>query len=163
MSFFQDPANWVFLSFCLFAIAFVRVGWKQVLAMLDGRIEDIRHDIDAAAQLHREATAMLADYQNRQRNALKEAEEITARARAQAETIRAKAEADLRDTIARRERQLEDRLARMEQAAMAELRAATAALAVKAAEDVIRKELDAKGQAALVDQSVGAIATSNIN
>ncbi|MBU6234913.1 MAG: hypothetical protein KGQ41_03635 [Alphaproteobacteria bacterium] len=157
MTYLSDATFWVLLSFLIFVGVFIRVGWSQVIAMLDGRIGEIRSEIDTAEKLRREAADMLAQYQARHRDAMKEAAEIAGRAKVQAETIRAKAEADLRETMARREKQLADRLTRIEQAAEAELRQATAALALKASETVIRKGLDAKGQAALVDQSVAAL------
>lgn len=157
MNFLNESTNWVLISFLIFVVMFFRFGWKQVLAKLDGRISDIKSEIDTAEALRREAQDMLAQYQNRHRDAMKEAAEISARAQTQADTIRAKAEADLRDTLARREKQLEERLNRIEAAAEAELRAATAAIALQAADTVIRKGLDAKGHAALVDKSVTAL------
>lgn len=158
MNFLHDATNWVFISFVIFAVLFLRFGWKGVLAKLDGRIAEIRNELDTASRLRAEAEAMLAQYQAKHRDAMKEAEEITARARAQAQTIREKAEADLRESLARRERQLEDRLTRIGQSAEAELRAATAEIALRAANTVIHKGLDAKAQGALVDKSVAAIA-----
>lgn len=157
MAFLENATNWVLISFVIFAVVFFRVGWKQVLAKLDGQIASIRNEIDAAEKLRREASDMLDQYQARHRDAMKEAAEIAARAKTQAEAIRTKAEEDLRDTMARREKQLNERLTRIEQAAEAELRAATAEIALKASETVIRKGLDAKGQAALVDKSVSAL------
>jgi len=163
MGFFQEPTNWVFLSFVIFAVGFAYKGWSHVLARLDGRIAEISAELETAAKLHREAADMLAQYQTRQREALSEADTITARAREQAESIRIRAEYDLKETIARRERQLEERLARIEQSAIAELRAAAASIALEASESLIRKGLDAKGQIALVDKSTASITTSGIN
>jgi len=163
MGFFQEPTNWVLLSFVIFVAGFAYKGWSHVLARLDGRIAEISAELETAAKLHREAADMLAQYQARQRDALGEAATITARAREQAEGIRIRAEYDLKETIARRERQLEERLGRIEQNAIAELRAAAASIALEASESLIRKGLDAKGQIALVDKSTASITTSGIN
>ncbi|NBX66909.1 MAG: hypothetical protein EBQ96_07940 [Proteobacteria bacterium] len=157
MAFLENATNWVLISFVIFAVVFFRVGWKQVLAKLDAKIDSIRNEIDAASKLRLEAADMLAQYQARHASAMKEAAEISARAKTQAEAIRAKAEDDLRETLARREKQLAERLTRIEQAAEAELRAATAAIALSASDTIIRKGLDAKGHSALVDQSVSSL------
>ncbi len=157
MDFLNEATNWVLISFVIFAVVFFRVGWSRVLAKLDGRIGEIRNEIDAAEKLRAEAADMLAQYQARHRDAMNEAAGISARAKTQAETIRVRAEEDLRETLARREKQLAERLNRIEQAAEAELRAATADMALKASETIIRKGLDAKGQSALVDKSIAGL------
>lgn len=160
--FLYDATNWVLISFVIFAVVFIKYGWSSVLAKLDGRIAEIRNELATAEKLRIEAQQMLAEYQAKHRDAMNEAAEMASRARAQAETIRERAEDDLAETLARREKQLEDRLNRIEQAAEAELRQATADMALKASESIIRQSLDAKGQSALVDKSLASL-PSNIN
>lgn len=160
--FLAEPTNWVLLSFIVFVLLFIRFGWDKVAGGLDARIAEIRDELAQAEKLRLEAQEMLDQFQKKHRDAMKEADEISARARAQTETIRKKAEADLKETLARREKQLQERLDRIEQAAEAELRAATADLAIKASEALIRKSLDAKGQAALIDKSLSNL-PANLN
>jgi len=162
MEWLNEPMNWVVISFVIFIAVFVKFGWSKVTAGLDARITEIRYELDAAQRLHHEAQAMLADYQARHRDAMKEAAEIKARATAQAETMRARAEADLKETIERREKQLQSRLDRIEAQAEAELRKATAAIALQASENLIRAAMDAKTQDQLADQSIKALA-GNLN
>lgn len=150
----QDATFWVLLSFIIFCFGFYRFGWPTVTAMLDGKIERIRKELHDAEALRLEAQDLLVQYQRKHRDAMQEAEDIAANARAQAETMRAKMEADLADMMARREKQLAERLARLEQEAQAEIKAAATRLALQAAENIIRQSLDAKGQAALVDKTI---------
>lgn len=159
--FLSEPTNWVLISFVVFVALFVRYGLTTVLGKLDGRIVQIRDDLANAEKLRVEAQEMLVQYQRRHRDAMHEAEEIAASAHKQTEGLQAKAEEDLRDMIARREKQLEDRLNRIEAAAVAELRRATAELAVKTSEALIKKSLDAKGQSNLVDKSVANLGQLN--
>jgi F-type H+-transporting ATPase subunit b len=159
MEFLHEPTNWVFLSFVIFAVLFARYGWKNVAAKLDGRIDEIRSELKSAETLRNEAQAMLAEYQAKHRDAMKEAQDIAVRARQQAKAIQEKAEADIAETMVRREKQLEERLNRIEAAAEAELRRATAELAIKAAEAQIRKSLDGD---ALIDKSIAAL-PGNLN
>lgn len=155
--FLQESTNWVVFSFILFMVVFFKYGWGVVISKLDNGIARIKDDLQRAEALRLEAEAMLADYQARHRDAMKEADDIVARAHAQADTIRAKAEADLEDTLARREKQLTERLQRIEASVEAELRAETAALALRASEDLIRKSLDDKAQARLVEESIKSL------
>lgn len=158
MGFLHEATNWVLLSFLIFAGVFFARGWKIVLGKLDAGIDKIRGEITSAEKLRRETEDLLNDYREHHRKSMNEAKDIAARARVQAEALREKAEADLRDTLARREKNLQERLTRIEQAAESELRAMTADLALKASETLIRKGLDAKGQAALADKSITALA-----
>ena len=160
--FLQEPTNWVLISFLIFAAGFAKFGWKQVVGKLDGRILEIRQELDQAERLRVEAQEMLVQYQRKHRDAMIEANDIKFRAMAQADTIRAKAEADLKETLERREKQLNDRLARIEASAEAELRKITAQLALQASESLIRQTIDAKTQDQLADQSIKALA-SNLN
>ncbi|MCB1538912.1 MAG: F0F1 ATP synthase subunit B [Alphaproteobacteria bacterium] len=155
--FLQDPANWVALSFTIFALAFLRYGWGKVTTGLDSRIGEIRDELAQAETLKTEAQAMLVEYQRKHAEAMREAETIAAHAREQAQALRARAEAEMKETLARREKQLQDRLARIEAQAEADLRRATAALALRASEALIRKGLDAKAQGALVDKAITAL------
>ena len=93
---------WVALSF----IAFVALVWKRagsaLSAMFDKRADDIRKALDEAHQLREEAQAELTKYQKLNREAMQEAEQITANAVAAAEVIREKAEENAKAAIARR-------------------------------------------------------------
>jgi len=157
MGFLAEPTNWVLISFVIFAALFVKFGLGTVLGKLDGRIDEIKNELATAEKLRVEAQDLLSSYQKKHRDAMKEAEEIVNRAKQQAEVLQAKAQEDLREVMARREKQLEERLSRIEAAAEAELRKQTAELALKASEELIRKSLDAKGQASLVEKSIAGL------
>ncbi|MCB9989079.1 MAG: hypothetical protein H6868_07080 [Rhodospirillales bacterium] len=157
MELLHNPAVWVLISFVIFAIIAYRYGRDAFLAKLDGRIAEIRTDIETAELLRVEAQELLAQYQRKQRDAEKEAEAIMANAKDHAERIRKQAEADLSDSMARREQQLEERLHRMEQAAKQQIQAYAAELAVKAAAGIIADHMDEKSAAKLIDQTIGDI------
>ncbi len=154
MEFFQDAHSWVLISFLLFAAVAFRFGKDKFLAKLDSRIDSIRDDIKTAESLRIEAQELLAQYQRKQRDAVKEAEQIVAGARAAADMIRANAEKELQDMIARKEDQLAQRLKRMEDNAKAEIQAYAAELAVKATTEIITSRLDRAANDRLIDQSI---------
>src|SRR5690349_3157058 len=110
-----DAHIWLVLSFAIFVAIVWKLGKDKFLAMLDGRIQSIRDEIKIAGNLRIEAQELLAQYQRKHRDAVKDAEKIIKTAEQQAEEVRRKAEAELSETIANREKQLEERLERMKQ------------------------------------------------
>ncbi len=158
MAFFQEATNWVLISFVIFAIGFWKFGLKLMLGKLDGRIEDIRKEIETAESLRIEAQELLAQYQRKQRDAAKEAEAIVATAQKHAAEIQRAAEAELNELIVRKEAQLKDRLQRMEDVALQDIKSYAAELAVKATAEIISKQMDEKTNARLVEQSIKTIA-----
>lgn len=160
MELLQDTHVWYVFSFVIFAAVIAKFGFPALNAFFDARIEQIKKDLETAENLRVEAQEMLAQYQRKQRDAVKEAEKIIAKARENAELFREKAEKDLQDVMTRREAQLEDRLKRMEQNAINEIQAYAADLAVNAAAQIISEKLDKKADAKLVDNSIENISAN---
>lgn len=154
MHILNDPTIWLLFSFLIFAGILWNFGKSALLSMLDARIKIIREELNAAENLRVEAQEMLAQYQRKHRDAVREAEKIIATAEKQAEDIRKKAEADLDETIARREKQLKERLERLQQNARDEIRQYAANLALEATAQIIAKNVDSRTNAELVDQSI---------
>lgn len=149
-----DTNFWYVLSFILFAALVLKLGMPALNAMLDSRIAQIKNDLEEAENLRVEAQEMLAQYQRKHRDAVKEAEGILSKARENAEKFKENAEKELSEVIARREAQLEDRLKRMEQNAINEIQTYAAELAMNAAQQIIVDNLDKKANAALVDKAI---------
>ncbi|WP_435641710.1 F0F1 ATP synthase subunit B family protein [Micavibrio aeruginosavorus] len=158
----NDTGFWVLLSFALFVGLAFKAGKAALFAKLDGRIAQIRTDIETAETLRVEAQELLAQYQRKQRDAQNEAEAIIANSRNHATEIRKTAEAELNEMIDRKEKQLADRLKRMEDSAKAEIRAYASELAVKATAEIIANRLDDAGNAKLIDQAIRTL-PSNMN
>lgn len=153
MEIFHDSHFWEAVAF-LIAVALV---WKKassgISSALDQRAAKIRDELDDARKLRDDAQAMLANYQRKQRDALKEAEAIVAQAKAEAERLGAQAAKDLEAAIQRRQRLAEEKIAQAEQKAIAEVRAAAVDIAVGAARRVLAEDMSARG-AKLIDQAI---------
>jgi len=117
---------------------------KMLLGMLDARAAKVREQLDAAANLRKEAEALLKDYEAKRAAAEKDAQQIVADAKAEAERIRLDQEQKLADYVARRTKQAEQKIAMAEQSAAAEVRAAAADAAVRAAEAILRGQATGK-------------------
>ena len=157
MEFLQDTNVWVALSFFVFIILAFKFGKTSVLNMLDGKIEAIKTELETAESLRVEAQELLAQYQRKQRDAMKESEHIVATAKAQAEEFQKQSENDLQDLMDRRELQLEARLARMEESAIKEMHDYAGELAINAAGKLIADTLDKKTDEALIEKSIANI------
>ena len=157
MEFFQDPASWILISFIIFCGIMWRFAKDKFLSMIDSRIETIKKEITTAENLRVEAQELLAQYQRKQRDAAKEAQQIVETAKEHAEQIKKDADVELKEAAKRREAQLKERLKRMEDAAIQEIRAYAAELAMQATREIIAEQLDKKANEKLVDESIKSV------
>lgn len=153
MELFQNAHFWEAVAFLL-AVALV---WKKATSGINGALDQraakIRDELDEARKLREEAQATLANYQRKQRDALKEAEAIVTQAKAEAERLGAQAAHDLEAAIQRRQRLAEEKIVQAEQKALAEVRAAAVDVAVGAARRVLAEDMGARG-GKLIDQAI---------
>lgn len=154
VGFFGHAETWVLVAFVI-VVAFVWVKAKdKVFGALDGRADRIRERLDEARTLREEAQALLAEYEHKQKEALRTAEEIVDHARLEADRMRRQAREDLEGAIARREKQAEERITQAEAQAVREVRAEMVDVAISAARRVIADRLDERRQAALIDAAI---------
>ena len=151
---FQAAEFWVAVAFFIFVFFAFRPGAKALTAMLDDRADKIRQELEEAQRLREDAQSTLASYQRRQRDALKEAEDIIAHAREEAERLRLHAAADLDASMKRREAQAMDKIALAEASALQEVRNLTVDLAVAASSRVLAQRLDEKQGGKLIDAAI---------
>jgi len=150
----QAPEFWVLVAFIIFVGFAFRPASKTFVALLDDRAEKIRAELEEAQRLREEAQATLAHYQRKQRDALKEAEDIIAHAREEADRLRQQAAADLEASLKRREAQALDKIAQTEAQAVAEVRNMTVDLAITASRKLLAENLDDKKASKLIDEAI---------
>jgi F-type H+-transporting ATPase subunit b len=156
-AFYQEAEFWVLIAF-LIAIVFLVLKTKGMIgASLDARAARIKAEIDEAQKLRDEAQARLAEFQRKQRDALKEAEGIVAQGKAEAERLAAQGARDLEAAIERRRRQAVEKVALEEQKAMTDLRNTAVDVAIAALKRVLAEDLDAARQSALIDDAIAAL------
>ena len=107
----NDPTLWVAVGFFIFVAAVFKVAKKTITGALDGRAEDIRNSLDQAAGLREEAQQLLAEYQRKQRDAVKETEQMLAHARAEAERMAKEGAEKLEEALKRREQLAVEKIA----------------------------------------------------
>ena len=154
---FGSEYFWITVALVIFLVIAGRMGLKPMIAQLDARAERIRKELEEAQALREEAQKLLADHKARQRDALKDAEQIVETARAEAKSLRVAAEHDLEEAIRRREQLALDKIAQARQAAETQLRQQAAELAVAAASRLIESNLDEGRRVALTDESIAEV------
>jgi F-type H+-transporting ATPase subunit b len=157
MDLIKDAEFWVLIAF---VIAFGFLAWKlspRLTGTLDQRAAKIKAEIDAAQRLREDAQRALAEYQRKQREALKEADAIVAHARAEAERNAAAAEREIEASLERRRRMASEKIALEEAKALAEVRAAAVEVAIAAVRRTLAEGLEPARRARLVDDAIAAL------
>lgn len=140
----------VAIAFVIFVVLVAWKGTKKLTAGLDQRADAIRKQLDETQNLREEAQAALASYQRQQRDALAEADEIVAQAKADAERMKVQAENVLTATIKRREEQAVERIAQAEATAIKDVRDQAIELAIGVATKIITEKMTKTVQNELV-------------
>lgn len=152
---FNDPTFWVAVGLLIFIVAIVLLKVpKLVTGALDGRAEEIRNSIDQAASLREEAQQLLAEYQRKQRDAVKETEQMVEHARAEAERLSKAGAEKLEEALKRREQLAVEKIAQAETDAIREVRAISVDVAVAATRNLIASNMDESKSGALVDEAI---------
>ena len=157
VSLFATPEFWLAVSFALFVGLLARPVSQKIGAALDGRSKKIETEIEEATRLRDEAQALLASYQRKSREALKEAEDILANAEAEAKRLAEDAAVELAASLKRREQMALEKIAQAEARAVEDVRNAAVDVALAATRELIQKNLDANKATALVDAAIGEL------
>lgn len=155
--FWERPTFWVAIAFVLFFVLFGKRLFAALAAMLDARAAAIRHELEEAARLRREAEDMLRAATERREAALAEATALLEKAEIEAARLAAAIRDEAEASARRREEMARIRISAAEKAALAELRRATTDIAIAAARDVIARDLTPAAGAALVDQAIAGL------
>ena len=151
----MDATFWVGAAFVLFVgILFYLKVPGMLTSALDERAKKISDDLDQARELREEAQVLLATYQRKQRDALKEAEEIIAHAKEEAMREAEQAEKKLEEAVARRQQAALNKIALAEVQAENEVRDTAIEIAIAAATAVVAQQVQGDRADALVDTAI---------
>ncbi len=150
----SSPELWVAVAFVVF-VGVAQKNVRQIVgAGLDEQAASIRGEIDEAQNLRDEAQALLASYKRQHSEAVAETKAILDQARDEAKFQSKAAEAALALTLRRREQRILERISRIEATALAEIRQATADLALRTTEKIMAAHLTEKRADRLVDTAI---------
>jgi F-type H+-transporting ATPase subunit b len=152
--FWQQPEIWLLVSFAIFVGLIARPAWQRITGGLDTRAERIQADLDEARRLREEAQTALANYQRKQRDAAKEAEEIIRHAEEEAKRLTLEAETALEETLTRRAALAQDKIAQSQARAIEEVKDEAVEVALAATRALIEERVDEAKDEALIDAAV---------
>ena len=150
----NDPTFWVAVAFVVFVGLMVWKARKPMLDGLDARAERIKTELDEAQRLREEAQKTLAEYKRKQRDAVKEAEDMLASARHEAELLSKQAADDLANTLRRRERAALEKIAQAEAQAVQDVRAQAVDIAMAATAKLLSENVNPERDQAMVDKAI---------
>lgn len=152
-----EPEFWVAVAFVIVVAGLIRIGTPMARSALDGRAVKIKNELEEAQRLREDAQRTLAEYQRKQRDALKEAEQIVAQARAEAERAAEQAARDLDAALERRQRLAVEKIALAESKAAAEVRNAAVDVAIAAVRRMLADQLDQRRKSDLIDTAIAEL------
>jgi F-type H+-transporting ATPase subunit b len=153
----MDNTFWAFTALVIFLaiVVYLKVP-GTITKALDARADKIKADLDEARRLRDEAKALLAEYQNKRKEAEKEAADILASAKREADILRAEAQAKSEDYVRRRTLVAEQKIAQAESDAVNAVRASAVDLAIAASSKLLEGS-DAKANADLFKQALADV------
>ncbi|MEQ1509402.1 MAG: F0F1 ATP synthase subunit B [Sphingopyxis sp.] len=158
-SFIFGAVGWVAVAMALLIAIMI---WKKVptilAAMLDGKIAEIRKQLDEASALRAEAEALRGEYQAKLTALDQDIANIRAGAEAEAALLVANAKDDVKTLIARRKKMAEDRIAAAERSAISDVRDSVVRAAVGAAQSLIAENHGATADKPLIEAAIADIA-----
>ncbi len=153
MHFEFDAEFFVALAFvCFVGVAIYFGAAKRMTIALDARAKKIAAELEEASRLRAEAEALLASFQQKAAQADADAAAMLAHVKVEADAMAAEGAERMRDFIERRRKQADAKIALAEQQAAAQVRAAAADAATRAAAIVLKAQPDAVGD--LVSQGI---------
>lgn len=148
----------VAISFFLFVAVLFKFKVPSILGgLLDKRAEGIQAELDEARALREEAQSLLASYERKQLEVQEQADRIVAAAKEGAAEAAEQAKADLVTSIERRVQAARDQIASAETSAVNQVRDEAVRIAIKAASDVVAKEMSAAKAGSLIDDAIGTV------
>lgn len=155
--FYQSAEFWVGVAFVLVVLLLAGPVGRLVRSMLNKRIDNITKRIHDAAELRDEAQKLLADYEKKFLNADKEAQAILNKSQKEIEYLKKGNLAKLEEEMKIKEKEAEDRITASKEKAAREISDLTSELTIKTVKAAIVKNLDAKTQNKLIDDSISLI------
>jgi F-type H+-transporting ATPase subunit b len=148
---------WTIVVFAISLFILRRAVFPQIGKALDARAKTIEGEIDAAADLRKEADQVLEEYRERLKEARAQSEEIVQRARATGEAHESEAKERGQELIAEAAKRAEREIETATKRALEDIRSEVADLTIMATEKVTRKTLDAADQRRLVEEALGEL------
>ena len=132
---------WITFATVLIVYFTIKKSTPIVINALDKRSADISDELERAMALREEAQVLLAQYQKKQRESLKEAEEIVQKANLEARRITREAEQEVEDQLKKRMKLAMGKIELAERHALQEVQEHVIDITVAAARNIVESKL----------------------
>ncbi len=151
----MDNTFWAFIALLIFigVVVYFKVP-RMISKALDERANRIRNELEEARRLREEAQQLLAEFQQKRKEAEKDAVDIVASAKREADMLLEDAHRKTEEYVVRRTAIAEQKIAQAEQEAINEVRASAVDIAVEAARKLLAEKVDARTGAELFKSSL---------
>lgn len=155
-----NEAFWIALSFFILLLLIYKPAKAKIFGVLDEKIKKIQEEIDKVNCLKKEASDILEQYQQRQKEIAKETQQIIDNAEAEVARITERAERDVQKYTEEKNRAMMSKIESLESEAIKNLRFQAVAEAMKVIDQIINDKLDRKEAERLLSESIAGVATS---
>jgi F-type H+-transporting ATPase subunit b len=154
-----DPGSvlWTILSFVTLLLILSKVAWKPILSALEAREQGIRDDIAGARSDREEAARIRADFEARLSEARQEAQGILSESRERAKRFEADEQRRLQEELNQQRERAAREIELQGRQAMDGLKGEVSALVLAAAEQVLRKGLQAADHEAVIRDALSEL------
>lgn len=128
--------------------------WDKLLTLIENRQALIQENIDSSIQIKKEAEDVKAQYDEKMKNAGKEAHEILESARQGASQEKQQILEQTQNEVSRIKQQAKEDIERDKRNAEKEMKAAISEVAMEAAKKLVEKEMDEETQKKFVDDFI---------
>ena len=155
MTYLYEAEFWVAIAFVIFIALLWRVGaHRSLVDALDDRSKRIAAELAEARRLRAEAEALLEEYRRKAKEAESEVAAILELASSEAAEIATETKKRMEEFVARRTKMAEGKIAQAETQALADVRAAAADAAVRAAEKILADTVKGKTAEGLLETAI---------
>jgi F-type H+-transporting ATPase subunit b len=151
---------WTIVLFALFAAVLARFGWGPLLRAVEEREKNIRDAVEGAQRANTEAQALLVQHKEALAQARREREELIKQAMVEAQQLRTDLMAQARADAEHLTQKAREQIEREKRAALQELRAQIADLAIEAAAKIVQSSLSPEAQRKLVEDFIAKLPTT---
>ena len=142
MEFISQPASWTLVAFIIFVgIGLYLKAPKMITNLLDEQIQRVKKELSDAIELKEEANTLLAEYQRKKEDALKEADDIIANAKERAQIYEQAALTKSEEIIKRQEAQSIEKINQAELQAMSKIQQTIVEQSINAAEKLVSEKI----------------------
>ena len=134
--------------------------WDKLLAYIQKRQDLIQHNIDSSVQIKQEAQDIKDQYDEKMKNAGKEAHAILESARASAAQEKQQILEEAQHEVSRIKKQAQEDLEREKRKAQKDMKEAISSVAIEAAKKLVKKEMDEAAQKEYIDDFIDEAGSS---